>query len=65
VVELTETALLEDEAAAQLFMERLRAMGCKLTLLAEGVEDDAALRLLRELDLAQGFRLGRPPGGAG
>ena len=32
VVELTETALMDDEAAAELFIERLGALGCKLAL---------------------------------
>ncbi len=32
VVELTETALMVDDSAAELFIERMRAMGCKLAL---------------------------------
>ena len=32
VVELTETALVDDEQAAELFIERMRALGCKLAL---------------------------------
>jgi PAS domain S-box-containing protein len=117
VVELTETALLDEGPRAEVFIERVKALGCKLALddfgtgyggftylkrlpvdylkidvefvrdlphneasqhvvravvnlakgfgqrtVAEGVEDSETLELLRELDvdLAQGYGLGRP-----
>jgi len=117
VVELTETALLEDEKGAALFMERIGALGCQLALddfgtgyggfrylkslpvdllkididfvrdlptneasqhvvkavvnlardfdqrtVAEGVEDEATMHLLRDfgVDYAQGYAIARP-----
>jgi PAS domain S-box-containing protein len=117
VVELTETALLDDEKAAALFMERIGALGCQLALddfgtgyggfrylkslpvdllkididfvrdlptneasqhvvkavvnlardfdqrtVAEGVEDEATMHLLRDfgVDYAQGYAIARP-----
>jgi PAS domain S-box-containing protein len=117
VVELTETALLEDEGAAVLFLERIGALGCQLALddfgtgyggfrylkslpvdllkidmdfvrdlptneasqhvvkavvslardfnqrtVAEGVEDEETMRLLRDfgVDYAQGYLIARP-----
>jgi PAS domain S-box-containing protein len=117
VIELTETALLRDEHAALTFIERARALGCKLALddfgtgyggfsylkrlpfdslkidrefvrdlvdnaasrqvveavlglargfgqgtVAEGVEDEETLAVLREMgvDRAQGYLLARP-----
>ena len=117
VLEITETALLNNDATAQYFADRIRQLGCELALddfgtgyggftylkhypldylkidiefvrdamtssasrhviesvvslahafglqtIAEGVEDDATLQLLGRLDvdLAQGYLLGRP-----
>jgi PAS domain S-box-containing protein len=116
-IELTETALVKDEQAATAFIERVKALGCKLALddfgtgyasftylkrlpidylkidaefirdvvdnhasqhvvkavvnlakdfgqqtIAEGVEDERTLDLVRELgvDFAQGYYIGRP-----
>jgi EAL domain-containing protein (putative c-di-GMP-specific phosphodiesterase class I) len=117
VVELTETALLADEQTAELFIERVTALGCKLALddfgtgyggftylkrlpvdflkidiefvrdlpsnqasqhvvkaivslangfgqrtVAEGVEDETTLRMLRDfgVDYGQGYGIARP-----
>ncbi|HVF80151.1 MAG TPA: EAL domain-containing protein [Solirubrobacteraceae bacterium] len=117
VIELTETALMQDEASARSFIERVRVLGCEFALddfgtgfggfsylkrlpvdylkidvefvrdvctdsasrkvvqavvglakafgqrtVAEGVEDDMTLRMIREMgvDYAQGYGIGLP-----
>ncbi|QTE29845.1 putative bifunctional diguanylate cyclase/phosphodiesterase [Pengzhenrongella sicca] len=57
------TDLVRDEASATIVRSTIElARHLRLEVVAEGVEDDATLRMLRDMDCfaAQGFGLGRP-----